>query len=699
MSSKKRKLAPIQQSRYNYYFMKTYRLKGSSKRRTKIDYRSRLNDEQYRVVSSSHGPSLIIAGPGSGKTRTLVYRVAWLIEQGVQPSSILLVTFTNKAAKEMLKRIEILLGAKPNIWGGTFHHIGNITLRRYARKLGYKPNFSILDEEEARDLMKLVVGEEAKELNSEQHFPKASVIRRLVSHAVNSELPIEDVIQERFPYFEAFVDVLKNIADHYESKKKTMNAMDYDDLLSQWRILLKNFPEVKKRLARSFQHILVDEYQDTNRLQAAIIRELGSEHQNVMVVGDDAQSIYSFRAAHVGNIFDFPKTYRKARTHALVTNYRSTTQILEFANAILENITNKFPKKLKSIKGSGAKPIVAPVQTLEQQASFVSQRIEELHRDEGVDLENIAVLYRANHHALELELELQKRGLPYQKRGGIRFFEQAHIKDALSFLRVLINPADELPFKRSLRLFRGIGVRYAATIWENLGQGQVIADVSKSRKKLLQINEALPSSLKSSYTSWLELVQELAKIYQDKGSAGELIQEVVDRFYKTYAQGSFENASERLEDLAQLATFAKNEARLDWFLSRVSLEEAFRGERFADQHSGFEDVLTISTIHQAKGLEWEVVFIISLIEGYFPHAKSLNNAEQYEEEQRLFYVAVTRAKSGLYLTYPLMTNIAIAQTSSFLSSLPEDLYERWEIKGENLLDGSARLDFDDFLNL
>src|SRR5438477_1208147 len=417
-----------------------------------IDYGSELNKQHYGAVTAPTGPLLVIAGAGSGKTRTLTYRVAYLLENGVDARNILLLTFTNKAARQMLDRVSNLLPVDATgIWGGTFHSIGNRMLRRHGSALGYSSGFTIMDREDQKDLIATVVASSGID-PKEMRFPKADVLADIFSFIVNTERAMEELLAEKFPYFLPLLEQIKDVQARYERKKKATNSLDFDDLLEKTLRMLIEHEHVARVYRRQFQFILVDEYQDTNKIQADFIDILAHEHQNVMVVGDDAQSIYSWRGANFQNILEFPKRYPKAQVFRIELNYRSVPEILEVANAAIAANVDQFQKNLRPTRESAAtKPAVVALNDGSEQAQFIAQRILEL-RDEDVDLNEIAVLYRAHYHALELQLELSRRGIPYQITSGIRFFEQAHIKDVISFIRFVANPRGEVAFKRMVKL-------------------------------------------------------------------------------------------------------------------------------------------------------------------------------------------------------------------------------------------------------
>ncbi|MEI6153106.1 MAG: UvrD-helicase domain-containing protein, partial [Deltaproteobacteria bacterium] len=446
--------------------MKRYTIhRDTSPKTPLIEYEKELNREQLDVVLSGNGPILVIAGAGSGKTRVVTYRVARLLETGISPNNILLLTFTNKAAREMLHRVEHLVKTDTRyIYGGTFHHIGNMILRRHSDLFGFTRSFTILDNEDAKDLIELAV-KASKVDKKERRFPKGTVLKEIFSYSINTMKTVEEGIKERFPYFFDLIDEISTIHAKYTEKKKITNSMDFDDLLFYWHKMLLENEELRKFYAIAFPHILVDEYQDTNKIQAEIVDFMGLINRNVMVVGDDAQSIYSFRGANFENILEFPKKYEEAKVFKLETNYRSTPEILKLANNTISINQKQFSKELRSIRKSGIIPVVTNLRDVMQQAEFVAQRVLEL-RDEGVPLNDIAVLYRAHYHSMEIQMEFTRRDIPYEIRSGLRFFEQAHIKDVVSFLRVIVNASDEVSWKRMLKIFPRVGKRTADYIYE-----------------------------------------------------------------------------------------------------------------------------------------------------------------------------------------------------------------------------------------
>lgn len=666
--------------------MREYQLKPSiSEQDLKIDYAKELNSEQLEAVKHGEGPCLVLAGAGSGKTRTLVYRVAWLLEHGVDPSNILLVTFTNKAAREMLERVKTLIGREPKgLWGGTFHHIGNRVLRRYAKLIGLESNYAILDQDDSKEL----VASSLKDLpfdTKNKMFPKASTVQAIYSFVQNSQRPLKDVVKKYYRKFTQFIPHLEAGFNIYQEKKRASNALDYDDLLILWLKLLQTHPNIKERLSSQFRYILVDEYQDTNFIQASIIKELSSVHGNVLVVGDDAQSIYSFRSADVKNILDFPKIFKGTRIFKLEQNYRSVPEILKLANASIKNNRKVFKKTLREVKESNnIKPGLVPLSDMATQASFISQRILE-HGNNGQKLRDMAVLFRAAYHTIDLELDLARAGIPYIKRGGLRYFEQAHIKDLISYLKILINPKDEIAWRRALKLQAGIGDMFASNIWEFLTKADF------DHKNLAANVEAFPPRVRSGLANLLRTLNTLNSLNKEEIQLTAAIKIILDHGLRHTIKERYDDSDDRLEDLDQLVIVSEGYGSVEEFLSDVALSEGFRGERFSaeeDQEAEDNDYLVLSTIHQAKGLEWPVVFVMSLTEGQFPHSRSLNNSDEIEEERRLFYVAVTRAQDELYLTYPISSYFGsslgrtISGPSRFLKELPSKVYEPWKVDKE-----------------
>ncbi|MHA3773948.1 ATP-dependent helicase [Verrucomicrobiota bacterium sgz303538] len=662
---------------------------------SQIDFAAELNPQQYAAVTAPPGPALVIAGAGSGKTRTLTYRVAYLLENGVMPSNILLLTFTNKAAREMLDRVTNLITHDiSTLWGGTFHSIGNRILRRHPQAAGFAPGFSIMDREDQKDMLDTVIaglGVDPKE----KRFPKGEVLADVLSYSLNTGRSIDDVLVEKYPHFLEYSEQIAEARKKYEAKKRAANSMDFDDLLEKTLRLLQKEPAIAEHYQRQFQFILVDEYQDTNHLQADFIDILAAHHRNVMVVGDDAQSIYSWRGADFKNIIEFPKRYPNAKVYKIETNYRSIPEILEVANSAIASNVHQFPKELVSSRTSGVKPALVPLSDSNQQAAFVAQRILELN-EEGTPLTEMAVLYRAHFHSMELQMELTRRGIPFQITSGLRFFEQAHIKDVAAFLKFVVNPRDEVAFKRMVRLLPGIGPRSAEQLWGEAsralssaieatpaageGEGSAPEHLPFSFRDLLLPLKA-PAKAKK---GWEQLVYTLEEVAPNgkPNPPSEMIECVIEAVYDDYAKANFPNYEQRREDLNTLANFAKQYEQPAEFLDQLALLTSLDHE--ATVATEDTEAVTLSSVHQSKGLEWKVVFVIWMTDGMFPGSRSLDSDSAIEEERRLFYVAVTRARDELYLTYPSLRLNAnygemLQHPSRFLGEVPKMLVEEWQI--------------------
>ncbi|PYK13968.1 MAG: DNA helicase UvrD [Verrucomicrobia bacterium] len=665
-----------------------------------IDYSAELNEQQLAAVTASPGPLLVIAGAGSGKTRTLTYRVAYLLENGIDPRNILLLTFTNKAAREMLGRVANVLPIDASgLWGGTFHSVGNRILRRHGTALGYSSGFTIMDREDQKDLIDAVVtsaGIDPKEIR----FPKGDVLAEIFSFVVNTEKPMEELLAEKFPYFLPLLDKIQNVRERYEQKKKATNSMDFDDLLQKSLSMFQQHERIAEIYRRQFQFILVDEYQDTNKIQADLVDLLARDHHNVMVVGDDAQSIYSWRGANFQNILEFPKRYPDAQVFKIEMNYRSVPEILEVANAAIAANVRQFRKHLSATRESKAlKPALVALNDSAEQAQFVAQRILEL-RDENVDLSDIAVLYRAHYHAIELQLELSRRGIPYQITSGVRFFEQAHIKDVTAFVRVVVNPRDEVAFKRMVKLLPGIGNRTAENLWRSWENSLTAVAARDDRGAEAtsaptgvsdpgySFGERLgaltvPAKARKSWEQLVHTLDEIAPAGQPN-MPSEMITSVVEAIYDDYAKANFTNYELRREDLNQLAIFARQFKDVHEFLSQLALISNVDAEAAPAQISDKEAV-NLSSVHQAKGLEFHTVFVIWLTDGMFPSNRSLDTRDALEEERRLFYVAITRARDELYLAYPQMRlsggyGDVFQRPSRFLQEIPNELVEDWQVQ-------------------
>ena len=639
-----------------------------------------LNPDQQRIIEHREGPALVIAGAGSGKTRVVTQRVAHLIRSGVPASSILLLTFTNKAAREMAIRAARQQGVEPDqqkILNGTFHSMASRFLRRSAKLLHYENQFSILDASDSRDLIRASIAEKIGKPG--RNFPKPSVLSSIFSLAFNRNCTRENLVQNKYtkrqfklsemipleyPHLEDYVEELLLIQTRYREKKRAAQAMDFDDLLENWLELLLKFGEglpLKKQL----QYILVDEYQDTNHIQAGILEELAKPHQNLMVVGDDAQSIYSWRGADFRNILEFPEK-NKAQVYHLEQNYRSSPEILNAANLSINHNTRQFEKNLFSELPPGEKPVVHQLWDSSDEAEVVLNQLLAL-RDEGLSLDEMSVLYRNHVQAAVLQVVLTQAGIPFMVHSGVKFFEQAHIKDLTAFLKVLYNPLDEIAWMRLLRMLPGIGNTTANRIFMVFREQQAV--------RLTQENETLQKLIPAkSREEWQTMTGCLRNLLRDDLTPSEMIGIVYRDFYREVMYSEFENAVMRENDVQYLQEFSANYRSLEGFLNELSLVGS---SIITDQEADDQDqeTLTLTTIHQAKGLEWNAVFVIGLTEGQFPHQRSLDTTEQLEEERRLFYVAMTRAKRYLVICAPAMSSGyggGMNGRSRFIAELPED---------------------------
>jgi DNA helicase-2/ATP-dependent DNA helicase PcrA len=660
-----------------------YQLKEATPQARALNYERLLNDQQIAVVEAGEGPILVIAGAGSGKTRTLTWRVARLLADGVAPESILLLTFTNKAAREMLSRVaEVCRVDTRRLTGGTFHHVAHQVLREHGAELGYARGYSILDREDSRDVMTAATADCGLGVGA-RRFPKADVLIDLVSMAVNTQTPLADVLAERRPQFAPLTDDVLRVARRYAERKHGINAMDFDDLLLNWKVLLAEHEPVRCALAGRFRHVLVDEYQDTNRLQGDVVDLLAADHRNLCVVGDDAQSIYSFRGAHFANILEFEQRYPDARRFDLTVNYRSTPQILALSNASIVANVRQFEKELTSVRRDGTLPAVVPCRDVQQQAAFVAQRVLEL-RDEGIPLPEIAVLYRAHHHSMEIQFELARRGIPFVVRSGVRFFEAAHVKDVLAHLRFVRNPGDELALKRCLRLAAGVGTQTAEAVWNAFAARRSHGAGAVDELLAPGVASHVPPKGRAGYRRLVDLLRAISR-KPTCDLPGEAIEKVLEEGYEEYLRAEFLNADSRIEDVSQLAEFARGYDDTETFLAEISLLAELSAETVSEGGDP-DEKMVLSSVHQAKGLEWRAVFVVWLADGRFPSAQALKDRDGEEEERRLFYVASTRAKDELYLSYPIVAaphdrERIVMKASRFLEELPgePDLFERWQL--------------------
>ena len=602
-----------------------------------------LNEEQRRAVCHGDGPLLVVAGAGSGKTRTLAYRVAYLIARGTRPERILLLTFTRRAAEEMTRRamsiVERQSGKTGKVWGGTFHSIANRLLRIHGKLAGLSPDFTVMDQADAEDLID-VIRHEAGLHQKGKRFPRKQTCLAIYSRRVNGEEPLEEVIDRFFPWCADWKEELKLLFRRYVDRKQQRQVLDYDDLLLYLAALLAD-PRAGKLIGKRFDHVLVDEYQDTNKLQASILRGMQIPTDNIMVVGDDAQSIYSFRAAAVDNMFRFPEDFPGTTIVTLEQNYRSVSPILETTNRLIRQAAHRYTKDLKSTRGAGSRPLLVTCFDERDQDEFVVNRILE-HYEEGVPLRSQAVLFRAAHLSNSLEAELTRRNIPYHKYGGLRFLEAAHIKDLVSFLRVVENPRDEIAWFRILKLIEGVGPGTAAKAFAHVASSSYDPGALDTFKA--------PSAAAAGLGRYARLLERLRA--DDAASPGEQI-ELIRKTYDPMLEHLYENPSVRRRDLENLQQIASRHKSRRAFLTDLHLDPPTSTSDLAGPPGKEEDWVVLTTIHSAKGGEWDAVFLIHAADGCLPSDMSTGSKREIEEELRLTYVAMTRARDFLYVTWPL----------------------------------------------
>ncbi|HEX9284884.1 MAG TPA: ATP-dependent helicase [Nitrospirales bacterium] len=643
-----------------------------------LNYEAELNPGQLAAVTAIEGPILVIAGAGSGKTRTLVYRVARLIESGIPPESILLLTFTRKSAEEMLRRVGGLIGfSSDRVTGGTFHSVANMLLRRYGKAIGLEPGFTILDRSDSEDVINLLRTQHG--LNDKaKRFPRKNTINEIFSKAVNKMLPVEDVVLGEFPQFTDEIEDLQKLCHAFEAYKRHRLLVDYDDLLVRLRELLDQDEGLRRRISEAYRYIMVDEYQDTNRLQAELVRKIAATHDNVMVVGDDSQSIYAFRGATFRNIMDFPKLFPGTQLFKLEENYRSTQPILTLANEVINLAAEKYAKTLFTRKGEGPAPVLVKAGDENTQSRFVAQRILEL-REEGVPLEEIAVLFRSSFHSFDLEIELSRRNIPFVKRGGFKFIETAHVKDILAHLRVLENPRDAVSWNRLLMLIEGVGPKKS--------QALIGAMVAQAGNGL----EALKTAASKGSGPGAQGLTDLVRLLEDLGGSSMTPAEQMNAvcgYYLPILKQQYDDYPKRTKDLEHLYTIAARYGKLESFLADLTLEPPDASVFDVEAADRDDERLVLSTIHSAKGLEWHTVFIIWALDGKFPSLYSMAVDEDIEEERRLFYVAITRAKQNLYVSYPVnvfdrASGMVLSKPSRFIDEVRPDCLDSWSLIDED----------------
>jgi len=641
----------------------------------RIRYAELLNAAQLAAVTHRDGPILVVAGAGSGKTRTLIYRVARLIESGVAPGAILLLTFTRRAAQEMLRRVEHLVGDSSRaVAGGTFHSFANLTLRQFGSMIGLRPNFTILDRGDMEDVVNLL--RTRMGLGSrERRFPKKGTITEAISMARNKRRELDEEIELDFPHLAEHREDLIRLAGAYDAYKRERGLLDYDDLLYRLAELLQQHAGVRRRLSDTYRYIMIDEYQDTNSIQAELVRLLAATHSNVMAVGDDAQSIYSFRGADFRNIMDFPQIFPGARVVKLERNYRSLQGILDVANEVIARAADRYTKVLAAERRGEFRPLLVRAQDEHLQSRFVAERILEL-REQGVELGEIAVLFRSGFHSFDLELELQRRDIPFIKRGGFKFIETAHIKDVLAHLRVVVNPADAVSWLRALMLVPGVGHRRAERLIEEIVAApepeRALAEAARTMGAGARSDPG--SAAGGTAAAAARLAALLAELRRDPAArpAG-LVARTLEYYLPLMRESYPDDYPKRERDLEHFQSIVERYRSLESMLADVALEPPSDslGDVLAVEPE--EGYLTLSTIHSAKGLEWRVVFLIWAADGRFPAPQSVG-AEELEEERRLMYVASTRARDELYISYPIyMFDRALGYSMGRVSRFLEDI--------------------------
>lgn len=607
-----------------------------------------LNPDQARAVTFGDAPLLVIAGAGTGKTRTLIHRVAALVDRGVAPERILLLTFTRRAASEMLSRAERLVGsAGARVHGGTFHSVGHRLLRQFGPNAGLAGDFTIMDQSDAEDLMQLARGAMGF-AKTAKRFPKKETLHWLYSRHVNTELPLDELLHRDVPHFLEYQEQITSLFADYTLRKQERNLVDYDDLLLFWALMLEASPELQARIAGLYEHVLVDEYQDTNLLQARVLRGMCTLHRRITVVGDDAQSIYAFRGAHFRNILDFPRQFPGATMVTLAQNYRSTQPILDLSNMVISRAEERFTKDLFTTREGGEKPWLVTAKDEAQQTRFVVDRVLQLH-ESGVPLHEMAVLFRAGYMSADLEIELANRNIPFEKWGGLKFLEAAHVKDVLAFLRVSENPRDEVSWYRILLLMPGIGDTTARDMMKNMEERSWDPDAFT--------HLIAPPRAREAHRSLAVLLRQLrGTTNRDGDSAGAKVASdiaAIRSLYDAVLKQKYDRPEARLADLDQLRTIAAGYPSRTNFLSALALDPPSNTQDLAGGSESESDTLVLSTVHSAKGKEWKAVFVIWAVDGWFPSSRAVEDPDELEEERRLMYVALTRAKDELAVIYPM----------------------------------------------
>jgi DNA helicase-2/ATP-dependent DNA helicase PcrA len=637
----------------------------------KVQYSELLNPSQYAAVMHNNGAALVVAGAGTGKTRILTFRLSRLVEDGIPPESILLLTFTRKSSAEMLRRASLMLdGRCEKVSGGTFHSFAMTILRQYASQIGYDNTFNVIDSADAEDTINLLRTQMNLATNKKR-FPRKETLERIFNLTTNRLMNIEDVIAKDYPFFIEDTESIARLFVEYKKYKKDHNVMDYDDLLLNLLKLLIEKEAVKKELTKKYRYVMVDEYQDTNRLQHRIVLNLVNEFENVMAVGDDAQSIYSFRGAEYRNILEFPKSFKKCETFFIEENYRSSQPILNLTNTIIGASPFKFEKELFTKRLNGELPKIIISEDERQQSVFVAQQILEL-REMGIELEDIAILFRASYLSFDLEIELSKANIPFKKFGGFKFIETSHVKDLLAFFKIAYNPRDIISWNRILNLIDGVGPRKSQKIIEEMQKMNFI--------NLTKMNFNTAGKENDYVKGLFYLVDKIAlkKLSVSEKSA------FVTEYYQPLFKSKYDDWQKRWKDIEVFANITERYKSVADFLNDMAIEPPVESVFDIGEESKEDEFVTLSTIHSAKGLEWKAVFLIWALDGRFPSSKSSDDIDALEEERRLFYVALTRAKEELYITFP--TNIfdresgtILSKPSQFLDGIGDDIVDKYTL--------------------
>ncbi len=670
--------------------IKKYVLKGyTEKTVTKAAHVEGLNPAQVKAVMTTEGPVLVIAGAGSGKTKTLVHRVAHLIDKGVPPSSILLLTFTRKSAQNMLRRASLIGDRRSeSVTGGTFHSFAHMILRQEGHRLGYRDGFTILDKSDAEDLIAGVRSEMGAQ-KSDKRFPQKGTLADIFGKHVNMGIAIDQILGREYPQFSEFSEKIMRMFEVYRATKRRLHVLDYDDLLTELQRLLITEEAVCLRLRQRFTYVMVDEYQDTNALQADIVERLVGPSGNLMVVGDDAQSIYAFRGADIRNMTGFQDRFPEAVRITLAENYRSYQPILDLTNAVISRSRETIDKQLFTSRPGGNLPVFVEMSDIYVQSAFVVQRIQELHED-GIPLSEMAVLFRSGFHSNDVELALHAAGLPFQKFGGFKFIESAHVKDVMAFLRVLQNPSDTVSWNRVLMMFEGLGQKTASDIAEQLVMVFQETDGSAESDEDRLYAVFFRFASRRFGTALLDLALILSR-WRNLDSPSVVLADVL-AYFKPLFEKRYDDAKRREPDFDTLMHLAAKHDEMSAFVSELLIDPPQLSQIGAEA-GGESDLLTLSTIHSAKGLEWKVVFVLSLVDGYLPSFQAMGDMRQLEEERRLLYVAMTRASEQLYLLKPnveagwgqRVPGMVMSRPSRFLmEALLENsgLLERWSLSSE-----------------